>query len=145
MGIVNIVKKVKQIHKEYVVLVKVGNFYNCYGRDTYIISYLLNYKIRILEDNMYTCAFPKSALNKVLFRLEDNKINYIILDRRNSYNVDEKDNNKNLNRYNEIYKIAKSKIAYSMRIEKIYKYLLECNNEQTIYEVEKFLNERRKI
>lgn len=31
------------------------------------------------------------------------------------------------------------------RIEKIYKYLLLCNDENTIYEVEKTINERRKI
>ena len=32
MGIINIVKNVKEVHKEYVVLVRAGNFYNCYGR-----------------------------------------------------------------------------------------------------------------
>ena len=145
MGIINIVKNVKEIHKEYVVLVRVGNFYNCYGRDAYIISYLLNYKISIVEEKIYNCSFPKSAYNKVIAKLEQNKINYIVLDKRNNYEVEEKDNNKNLNRYNETYEIAKKKIATKMRIEKIYKYLLSCNNEETIFEVEKVINERRKI
>lgn len=103
MGIINIVKNVKEIHKEFVVLVRVGNFYNCYGRDSYIISYLLGYKINIL------------------------------------------DNNKNLNNYQKFYEKAKKEIAKKMRIEKIYKYLLLCNDENTIYEVEKTINERRKI
>ena len=38
MGIVNIVKNVKLIHKDYVALVRVGKFYNCYGRDSYIVN-----------------------------------------------------------------------------------------------------------
>lgn len=145
MGIINIVKTVKQIHKEYLILIRVGNFYNCYGRDAYIISYLLNYKIILLKDNIYNCSFPKSAYNKVISTLEESKINYIILDKRNNYDVDEKSNNKNLNKYNDIYQIAKKKIARKMRIEKIYKYLLSCNDETTIFEVEKVISERRKI
>lgn len=145
MSIINIVKNVKEVHKDYVVLVRVGNFFNCYGRDSYILSYLLSYKINILRDNIYNCAFPKSAFSKVISRLEQNKINYIILDKRNNYDVEEKSNNRNLNKYNEIYQIAKKEIVQKMRIEKIHKYLLECNNENIIYEVEKLLSERRKI
>lgn len=145
MGIINIVKNVKDIHKEYVILVRVGNFYNCYGRDAYIISYLLGYKINILSNNIYNSAFPKSAYNKVLLVLEQNNINYIVLDKRNNYDVEEKDDNRNLNNYNEFYEKARKEIAKKMRIEKIYQYLLSCDNENTIYEVEKTINERRKI
>ena len=145
MGIVNIVKNVKLIHKDYVVLVRVGKFYNCYGRDSYIISYLLNYRINIINDNIYNCSFQQSAYNKVLSILERNKINYIILDKRNNYEVEEKSNNKNLNKYNDTYQKAKKKISSKMRIEKICKYLLNCNDETTIFEVEKLINERRKI
>ena len=64
---------------------------------------------------------------------------------RNNYEVEEKSNNKNLNKYNDIYQKAKKKISSKMRIEKIYKYLLNCNDETTIFEVEKLINERRKI
>ena len=145
MGIINIVKNVKDIHKEYVILVRVGNFYNCYGRDAYIISYLLGYKINILSNNIYNSAFPKSAYNKVLLVLEQNNINYIVLDKRNNYDVEEKDDNRNLNNYNEFYEKARKEIAKKMRIEKIYQYLLSCDDENTIYEVEKTINERRKI
>ena len=94
MGIINIVKNVKEIHNKYVVLVKVGNFYYCYGRDSYIISYLLNYKINILKDYTYSCSFPQSAINKVMSMLENNKINYVILDRRNNYEIIEKSDNR---------------------------------------------------
>ena len=46
MGIINIIKVVKQVHKEDVVLVKIGKFYQVYGKDAYIISYLFGYKIK---------------------------------------------------------------------------------------------------
>ena len=145
MGVINIVENVKKIHKLYVILIRIGNFYNCYGRDAYVISYLLGYKIILLNSNIYTCSFPKSAINKVLSILENNKINYIILDKRNNYDVENKINFKNLNKYEEIYIKAKAKIATRMRIEKIYKYLLSCQNEKLIYEIENIINERRKI
>lgn len=145
MGVINIVENVKKIHKLYVILIRIGNFYNCYGRDAYVISYLLGYKITLLDSNIYTCSFPKSAINKVLSILESNKINYIILDKRNNYDVENKINFKNLNKYEEIYIKAKAKIATRMRIEKIYKYLLSCQNEKLIYEIENIINERRKI
>ena len=78
MGIINIVKNVKKIHNNYVVLIKVGNFYYCYGRDTYIISYLFKYKINIMKNNIYSCAFSQNAINKVMAKLENSKINYLI-------------------------------------------------------------------
>lgn len=59
MGIINIVKNAKDVHKDYIVLVKVGNFYNCYGRDAYIISYLLDYKITLVDNNIYNCSSLK--------------------------------------------------------------------------------------
>ena len=36
-------------------------------------------------------------------------------------------------------------IALKMRIEKIYNFLQNCNNEKIIYKVEKIISERRKI
>ena len=146
MGIVNVVKNIKEVQKEYVVLIRVGNFYNCYGRDSYILSYLFGYKISIVEDDTYMCAFPKSAYNKVISKLENNKINYLVLDKRNNYEVEEKSNNNNLNKYQEIYEKSKKEISAKMRIEKIYKYLMENQkNEPMIFEIEKVINERRKI
>ena len=146
MGVLNIVKTVKNIYKEYVVLVKIGKFYYCYGRDSYIISYLTNYKINLLEDNTYSCSFSTNAYNKVISILEDKKINYLILDRRNDYEEDEKYNNKNLNNYLKYYEKAKKEISTKMRIEKIYKYLNEhLLDKETIMKVEKIIYERRKI
>ena len=102
----SIVKNIKQIHPEYVVLIKIGKFYYSYGKDAYIFSYIFNYKLKTIEENIKVCAFSVSITNKILAKLEENKINYLLIDRRNSYDVDSKFNNKNLNRYNVIFEKA---------------------------------------
>ena len=90
-------------------------------------------------------SFPKTAYNKVISKLENNKINYTILDKRNNYEEEEKSNNKNLNKYVEFYEKAKNEISLKIRIEKIQKYLLETKDKETIFQIEKVINERRKI
>lgn len=145
-NIINIVKNVKQVCKDYIVLLEIGTFYYCYGKDSIIISYIGKYKINIIQDNIYSCAFPKTAYNKVISRLDANKINYIILDRRNNYEEIEKSNNKNLNNYQKYYVIGKNEIAMRLRIERIQKYLIQnSNDKELIGNIEKAINERRKI
>ena len=46
MEVNKMVKTIKQIHKEDVVMIKYGNFYHAYGKDAYIISKNLQYKIK---------------------------------------------------------------------------------------------------
>ena len=52
MSTVNMVKTIKKIYPSCVILVKIGNFYNVYGKDAYIFSYLFDYswlaRIRIV-------------------------------------------------------------------------------------------------
>ena len=119
MSILNTIATIKEVHREYVLLVKIGSFYYCYGRDAYVVSYLFHYKINIIEKNTNACSFPQVAYNKVISTLERYEINYIVIDRKNNYSVDEKSNNKNLNKYNEIYVKAKEELVTKMRIEKI--------------------------
>lgn len=145
-NIINVVKNVKTICKDYVVLVEIGTFYYCYGKDAFIISYIGKYKIDIIKENIYSSAFPKTAYNKIISKLEKNKINYIILDRRNNYAEREKSNNKNLNNYEKYYQISKEELAIRMRIEKIKKYLeLNMQDKELITKIERIINERRKI
>ncbi len=146
MGIINIVENIKKIHEDYIVFIHVGNFYYCYGRDSYILSYLFNYKINILKNEIYSCSFPSSVLARILNQLENKKISYIILDKRHNYEVDDKQNFKNLNTYQKYYEKGKEKFSTKMRIEKIYQYLLENMDDKTfITEVEEKIHERRKI
>ena len=142
------VKTIKQIHKYVIVFVKIGKFYHIYGKDSYIISYFFGYQLKKVE-NTNTCAFPHNSLNKVIAKLEENKINYIIVDRRNNYDVEEISDNKNLNKYTKIFEKAKIYINYKTRIDRINSFMLENidkdNFKNIIKKMEEVINERRKV
>ena len=149
MSIINIVKNIKQVHPEHIILIKIGKFYYSYSKDAYIISYIFGSKLKNIEENIKVCAFPIFILNKIMAKLEENKINYIIIDRRNNYEVDEKSDNGNLNKYNLYLEKSKKYINQKNKIEEIYNYLIsnienDTNNE-LIKEIERQINERRKI
>lgn len=140
------VKNIKQIHPEYIAIIKVGKFYYSYGKDAYIISYIFNYKIKTVEENIKVCTFPVSILNRNIAKLEENKLNYLIIDKRNNYEVDEKSDNGNLNKYNYFLQKSKKYINQKNRIEKIYNYLISnIEDKELIIDIEKIINERRKV
>lgn len=149
MGVTNIVATIKQIHTEYIIFVKIGKFYSVYGKDADIISYIFQYKIKSVENNIHSVGFPETALNKVIAKVEELKINYLFLDRRNNYEIDEKSDNKNLNRYNEYYTKAKEYVKYKVKLDDLYEYLSltikEKYSKDIIIKMEKAINERRKI
>lgn len=148
MGTINIVQKIKEIHPLEIILVEIGSFYNLYGRDAYIISYLFGYNLKKIE-NTYSCGFPKNCINKVTAKLENKKINYICVDKRNNYDVLFKFDNKNLNAYSEFYEKSKKYINIKNRINNITEYLNKNINDKDIKELlckmEKVINERRKV
>ena len=137
------IKGIKQIHSKDVVLVKIGKFYYCYGKDAYMISYFFDYKLNLVENIIYSCGFPSQSLSKVIAKLEKKKISYLIADRRNNYEVEEKKNYKNLNSYDKYYEKAKEKMNIRLRIQRINNYLLENSDKNNIkgllIELEKIL------
>lgn len=143
MSVGIIIKSVKQIHKEDVVLVQMGKFYYAYGKDAYILSNLFGYKLNEFETNIYSVGFPNNSYAKVISKLEKLKINYLILDKRNNYEVLESQNYKNLNNYNKYFEKAKKEILIKIRIQKINEYLLKNINtnsiREKIFEIEKLL------
>ncbi len=150
MGVINIVKDIKLVHPKDIALIEIGKFYYAYGRDAYIISYLFKYKLVMVEQyNIYNVAFPKSSLPKVIAELENKKINYMLIDRRNNYYVQEKSDNKNLNSYDKFFEKAKKYINLQKRINNISNYLLQNINNPDITEklkkMETIINEGRKI
>lgn len=150
MGIINIVKNIKQIHPKDILFVNVGKFYYAYGKDAYIMSYIFKYKLTKIEQyNVYSCAFPKQSLPRIEAQLENNKINYIIVDKRNNYDVDEKSDNKNLNTYDKWFKKAQKYIQIKRSIDAIYHYVMNHIEEENIKEklikMEEIINEGRKI
>ncbi|MBR2289440.1 MAG: hypothetical protein IJ867_02210 [Clostridia bacterium] len=64
------------------VLVRSGNFYRCYDDDSYIIAYLMDYQVKatVLSD---MAGFPVDSLNKVLDKLEINRVDYRIFEFEN--------------------------------------------------------------
>ena len=74
MSIINVIKNIKQIHPEYVVITKIGKFYYNYGKDAYIISYIFDYKIKTIEENIKICAFSVSILKRSIAKLEKSTI-----------------------------------------------------------------------
>lgn len=78
-----------EYHKVYpdsILLVLSGNFYNVYGKDTYILCYIFKFKLinklykTINNENVYIpkTGFPSNSLDRVLLELEERKINYVI-------------------------------------------------------------------
>lgn len=146
MAVITIIKTIKTLHPDSIILTKTGNFCNVYGKDSYIISYMFGYKQKELE-GIINCGFPVESINKVIAKLENKKINYLIVDRRNNYEIDEKYDNKNLNTYNQTYEKAREYINAKNRADNIYQYLTQhLNNKKLIYQIEKVIvNERRKV
>lgn len=85
MSMENSVRWIKKIHPTSVVLVKAGKFYQCLGKDAYIVAGMFDYKLR--RDKYVSCGFPLFALNKVKVELEKEKVDYTVVDKRNEYEV----------------------------------------------------------
>ena len=56
----NIIKTMKEINPETIILIQIGAFYHVYGKDSYILSYLCGYQIKSVENSYNTCGFPKA-------------------------------------------------------------------------------------
>lgn len=124
------IKTIKEVHPKYVCMFKIGAFYHVYNRDSYILSYLFNYKIKDLGNNHKECGFPENALPKVMTKLENNKINYLVIDRRNNYDVDQQEDYKDLNKYENYYEKSNKHINHKFRIENITQFLNDNINEK---------------
>ena len=101
----------KNKYLEYIIMIKVGNFYHSYFDDGIILNYLFNYKIK---DNDVV-GFPISSLDKVKRRLEKEHINYYIDD--NNYMEF------NDNKYREVLDKSNNILELKKDIEDINNYL----------------------
>ena len=88
------IEEIKTINPKSICLYKDGTFYHVYGRDAVIMSCLFNYSIKEIGENHKECGFPIGALSKVVAKLQNLEINYLLIDRRNNYDVDEKEDYK---------------------------------------------------
>ena len=148
MSLLQMAQQLKQIHPDYVLIYKVGVFYNTYGKDSYIIASNFNYAIN-MKGNIAICGVSKKAIGKVTAKLEEKKINYLIIDPRNNYDVEAKSDNKNLNTYNKefekAYLIEKHKRKIHRIVEKLSEYVGKNEFPEIIQRMEEILNENREI
>ena len=149
MSVINKARDIKKDHPNDVVCYKVGAFVQLFGKDAYIISYLFDYSLKEIKENIPTCGFPKRAISKVCAKLEQKKINYVIIDTRKNYEVTEEFNNKNLNEYDEILEKAKRYIKVRKILKNVEQELLKQTEEKNIIEkmrrIEEIAYENRKI
>lgn len=87
----------KKIFPLYLIMIQSGNFYEVYGEDALILNKIFNYKVKKVSGS-FRVGFPLIALNKVIKKLDELKINYVIVE---NCNLNRKKFNKN---YYEIFK-----------------------------------------
>lgn len=132
MKILSTMKVVKEIHPESIVLLKVGTFYNAYFKDAILLNYLFGYKLK-KQDNVHNCGFPDNAIQRVKYVLEQNRINYLLVDRAHNYEETEKQEEKE-NNYNECYERAYKHVYLKERIENVHTFLMENIQDERIME-----------
>ena len=149
MGMVEMSKRLKDVHPNFLILYKSGTFYKTFGKDAYIIGAMFDYNVHIVNQNIPTCGFPMSAEKRVRAKLEENKINYKIVDPRNEYSVDVSEDYKNLNEYENELKKDFTLIKYKKVINRITEELTMNMNKpdfkDIIRKIEDILDETGKI
>ena len=149
MGMVEMSKRLKDVHPNFLILYKSGTFYKTFGKDAYIIGAMFDYNVHIVNQNIPTCGFPMSAEKRVRAKLEENKINYKIVDPRNEYSVDVSEDYKNLNEYENELKKDFTLIKYKKIINRITEELTMNMNKpdfkDIIRKIEDILDETGKI
>lgn len=103
----------------YIKIRKSGTFYSVFDDDCYVLYYLFGYNIKHSKT-----GFPKSALNKVINCLEENKINYEVV------GEDIKGNFKTLNKYNKFYKLGLNKYEHDIHYEDIMGKLMNASEDK---------------
>ena len=128
---------------------KYGKFYNVYGKDAYIVADIFSYNIKFVEDNVPTCGFPVQKLPKATAMLENKKINYMLIDPRNSYDVDAREDYKNLNTYEKTFEKSHKNIRAKIRInqiaEELTKSIEDENFKEKLKKVEEIVYETGKV
>ena len=124
MSMINVYNEIKKVHSNYVILIKSGTFYETLNNDAYIISNLLDYKIKD-KTNYIQCGFPIIALTKIINKLEQKKISYIVLDSRDNYDELERYNFESLNKYEHYLEKGKREYKRKNKINEYTNYLIQ--------------------
>ena len=124
--------KYRMEYKDFLLFIKVGNFYEVFDKDSLILDKLFGYKIKRIKDSIKV-GFPLNRLDYII-KLIGN-INYVVID--NTLIEKKEFNNNKYKDYNfDIY----SNILYSIKIDRIYEELssrlLDNNIENIITNID---------
>ncbi len=125
MKVIDVYNENKAKYSKYVILIKVGIFYETYNEDAYILNNLFNYKIRNIN-NVKQVGFPVNSYDKVITKLNKFKINYLIIDKE----IIRKKFNKN--NYNEF---LNKNLSLDERINNIYSKLNVLKEKSNINQI----------
>ena len=124
--------KYRMEYKDFLLFIKIGNFYEVFDKDSLILNKLFGYKIKKVKDTIKV-GFPLSRLDYIL-KLIGN-INYVVIDNA-LIEKKEFDNNK----YKDYNFDINSIILNSIKIDRIYEELnnrlLDNNTENIISKIE---------
>jgi DNA mismatch repair ATPase MutS len=109
--------KYRMEYKDFLLFIKIGNFYEVFDKDSLILNKLFGYKIKRIKDSIKV-GFPLSRLDYIL-KLIGN-INYVVID---NTVVEKKEFNNN--KYKDYNYDINSIILNSIKIDRIYE---ELNN-----------------
>ena len=62
--------KYKIKYNNYILLIKIGNFYEIFDIDSLIMNKIFNYKLKPIKDT-FKCGFPISSIDNVIDRLNE--------------------------------------------------------------------------
>ena len=65
-------------YKDYIIILKFGNFFECLENDAFIMRELFNYKLNNLS-NTFKIGFPLSNIDNVLNKIAEKNINYVVI------------------------------------------------------------------
>ena len=98
---------------------------------------------------MLTCGFPLNTEKKVRTKLEERKMNYMLLDPRNEYHIDAQEDFRKLNNYeielNKAYSFVKNKKKIKRISEELELFIDKPNFKEVIRKIEDLLDESREV
>ena len=119
-------------YKDFLLFIKIGNFYEVFDKDSLILNKLFGYKIKRIKDSIKV-GFPLNRLDYIL-KLIGN-INYVVID---NTLIEKKEFNNN--KYKDYNFDINSIILNSIKIDRIYEELnnrlLDNNTENIISKIE---------
>lgn len=132
---IDLFRILKLDYKNYIILFKSGSFYISFDEDSLILNKLFNYKILNLKNNIKV-GFPLNCLDIVISKLQELKINYIIVEDKIIKDKYESDDNYFLKYTSSVFEV----VSINNRIDKIVNKIKNMNNNDIIYILDEIEN-----